>query len=58
MKVTPYQLNAAMLQESRRVVEQQHLAELNRLNCQEKQQVKQQEFHKQWVSAAHVDVLV
>lgn len=58
MKITAYQLNAQMLKETTKVIEQQHLKELQRLNHQKEHLIKNQQFHQQWVSAAHVDVMV
>lgn len=34
MRITPYQANAQMLKEAQRVIHQQHLKELERLNRQ------------------------
>ena len=53
MKVTPYQHNANMLREYQRVIHQQNLKELEKLNhqCQEK-------IKAQWVKANSVDVMV
>ena len=34
MKITPYQANANMLKEAQKVIHQQHLKELERLNRQ------------------------
>ncbi len=53
MKVTPYQVNAAMLREHQRVIHQQNLKELQKLNRQTEEKIK-----TQWVKANSVDVYV
>lgn len=58
MRINPYLSNAELLRESWRVLHQQHLEDLQNLNCQKQQSDKTQQDHKQWVSAAHVDVMV
>jgi hypothetical protein len=53
MKVTPYQHNANMLREYQRVLHQQHLKDLEKLNRQTQETIK-----AQWVKANSVDVMV
>jgi len=53
MKVTPYQQNANMLREYQRVIHQQNLKELEKLNRQTQEKIK-----AQWVKANSVDVYV
>jgi len=53
MKVTPYQHNANMLREYQRVLHQQHLKELQKLDRQTQEKIK-----AQWVRADSVDVMV
>lgn len=53
MRVTPYQVNAAMLREQQRVIHQQNLKELEKLNRQNQEKIK-----TQWVKANSVDVYV
>ncbi len=53
MKVTPYQVNAAMLREHQRVIHEQNLKELQKLNRQTEEKIK-----AQWVRATSVDVYV
>lgn len=53
MKVTPYQQNANMLREAQRVIHQQNLKELQKLNRQHQEAIK-----VQWIKNGHVDVMV
>ena len=53
MKVTPYQHNANMLREYQRVIHQQNLKELEKLNRQQQEVLK-----AQWIKNGHVDVMV
>ena len=53
MKITPYQHNANLLREYQRVLHQQHLKDLERLNRQAQEKIK-----AQWVRADSVDVMV
>lgn len=53
MKVTPYQHNANMLKEYQKVIHQQHLKELQKLNRQHQKTIK-----VQWIKDGHVDVYV
>ena len=53
MKVTPYQHNANMLREYQKVIHQQHLKDLEKLNRQTQEEIK-----AQWVRADSVDVMV
>lgn len=58
MKINASLSNAQMLRESWKVLHQQHLQDLQRLNRQKEEFLKTQQDHRQWVSAAHVDVMV
>lgn len=53
MKITPYQYNANMLREYQKVIHQQHLKDLEKLNRQTEEKIK-----AQWVRADSVDVMV
>jgi hypothetical protein len=53
MKITSYQHNANMLREYQKVINQQHLKELEKLNRQTQEKTK-----AQWVKADSVDVMV
>jgi rRNA-processing protein FCF1 len=53
MKVTPYQHNANMLREYQKVIHQQNLKELEKLNRQ-----NQEKIRVQWIKANSVDVMV
>lgn len=53
MKITPYQHNAQMLREYQRVIHQQNLKELEKLNRQ-----KEEQFKAQWIRPDSVNVLV
>jgi len=53
MKVTPYQHNANMIREYQKVIHQQHLKDLEKLNRQTQEAIK-----AQWVRADSVDVMV
>jgi len=53
MKVTPYQHNANMIREYQKVIHQQHLKDLEKLNRQTQEKIK-----AQWVRADSVDVMV
>jgi DNA-binding transcriptional regulator YbjK len=53
MKVTPYQHNANMLKEYNKVIHQQNLKELEKLNRQRQETIK-----AQWIKNGHVDVMV
>ena len=53
MKITAYQHNANMLREYQRVLHQQHLKELEKLNRQTQEKIK-----AQWVKANSVDVMI
>lgn len=56
MKISTYQSNAQMLREQQRVLHQQNLKQLERLNCQADQQQKVQEIKTHWVKVNQVDV--
>ncbi len=53
MKVTPYQHNANLLKEYQKVINQQHIKELEKLNRQ-----AEERFKAQWVKTGSVDVYV
>lgn len=53
MKVTPYQHNANMLKEYQKVIHQQNLKELEKLNRQ-----TEEKFKAQWVKTGSVDIYV
>jgi rRNA-processing protein FCF1 len=53
MKITPYQHNAQMLREYQRVIHQQNLKELEKLNRQ-----NEEKFKAQWIKPDSVNVLV
>jgi hypothetical protein len=57
MKITAYQANAKMLWESQRVIHQQNMEQLARLNRQADQQQKVQEIKSHWVKVNQVDVM-
>ena len=56
MKISLYQANAKMLWEAQRVIHQQNMEQLAKLNRQADQQQKCQEVKTQWVKAHQVDV--
>lgn len=58
MKVNTYQINALMLRESQRLLHQQYLEDMKKLNLQVDYRKKQQEIKTQWVTATSVDVYV
>ncbi len=53
MKITTYQENAKMLWEAQRVIHQQNLKELQKLNRQHQEVIR-----VQWIKNGHVDVMV
>lgn len=53
MRVTPYQQNANMIREYQRVIDKQHLKDLEKLNRQ-----AEEKFKAQWVKPTSVDVYV
>jgi hypothetical protein len=57
MKITAYQANAKMLWESQRLIHQQNMENLTKLNRQADQQQKVQEIKSHWVKVNHVDVM-
>ena len=57
MKISLYQANAKMLWEAQRVIHQQNMEHLKKLNCQADQQQKIQEIKTHWVKANQVDVM-
>jgi hypothetical protein len=57
MKISLYQQNAKMLWEAQRVIHQQNMEYLARLNRQADQQQKVQEIKSHWVKVNHVDVM-
>ena len=58
MKVNTYQINSLMLRESQRVLHQQYLEDMKKLNLQVDYRKKQQEIKAQWVKPNSVDVYV
>ena len=56
MKISTYQSNAQMLKETQRVLHQQHLDSLRKLNLQQDYRQKVQEIKAQWVKPNSVDV--
>jgi hypothetical protein len=56
MKITSYQQNAQMLKEAQRVLHQQHLQALQKLNLQEDYRHKVQQIKTQWAKPNSVDV--
>ena len=57
MKISGYQSNAQMLAEQQRIIHQQNLKQLERLNRQADQQEKFQEIKTHWVKVNQVDVM-
>jgi hypothetical protein len=57
MKISLYQQNAKMLWEAQRVIHQQNMEYLARLNRQAEQQQKVQEIKSHWVKVNQVDVM-
>ena len=56
MKISLYQTNAQMLRETQRVLHQQHLQTLHKMNCQENYRKKVENIKAQWIKANSVDV--
>lgn len=56
MKISLYQTNAQMLRETQRVLHQQHLQTLQKMNCQENYRKKVENIKAQWIKANSVDV--
>lgn len=57
MKISTYQSNAQMLKESQKVLHQQHLQEMNKLNQQNDYRHKVQQIKTHWVKPNSVDVM-
>lgn len=57
MKVTTYAQNARMLWEAHRVIHQQNMQRLAKLNRQADHQQKLQEIKTHWVKVNQVDVM-
>lgn len=57
MKISGYQSNAQMLAEQQRIIHQQNMKQLERLNRQADQQEKFQEIKTHWVKVNQVDVM-
>lgn len=57
MKISGYQSNAQMLAEQQRIIHQQNMKQLERLNRQADQQEKLQEVKTHWVKVNQVDVM-
>jgi len=56
MKISTYHSNAMMLKEIQRVLHQQHLQDLQKLNRQEDYRQKVQDIKSHWVKPNSVDV--
>lgn len=56
MKISAYQSNAQMLKETQRVLHQQHLQTLQKMNCQENYRKKVETIKAQWIKPNSVDV--
>jgi len=56
MKISTYQSNAQMLKETQRVLHQQHLQNLQKLNRQEDYRQKVQDIKSHWAKPNSVDV--
>lgn len=57
MKISGYQSNAQMLAEQQRIIHQQNMKQLERLNRQADQQQNIQEIKTHWVKVNQVDVM-
>jgi hypothetical protein len=57
MKISLYQANARTLWEAQRVIHQQNMEQLARLNRQADQQQKVQDIKTHWVKVNQVDVM-
>jgi len=57
MRISAYQENARMLWEAQRVIHQQNMEQLAKLNRQADQQQKVQEIKSHWVKVNQVDVM-
>lgn len=57
MRISAYQANARMLWEAQRVIHQQNMEQLAKLNRQADQQQKVQEIKSHWVKVNQVDVM-
>lgn len=58
MRINNYQSNALMLRESQRVLHQQYLYDMKKLNLQVDYRKRQQEIKTHWVKPTSVDVYV
>jgi hypothetical protein len=58
MKISTYQSNAMMLRESQRVLHQQHLEAMKKLNLQVDYRYKVENIKSHWVKPNSVDVYV
>lgn len=56
MKISTYQSNAQMLKETQKVLHQQHLQTLQKMNCQEDYRKKVEAIKAHWVKPNFVDV--
>ena len=56
MKISTYQSNAQMLKETQRVLHQQHLQTLQKMNLQEDYRKKVEHIKAHWVKPNSVDV--
>jgi len=58
MKISAYQSNAQMLKECQRVLHQQHLDAMKKLNMEVDHRRKVEQVKTQWVKPNSVDVMV
>jgi len=56
MKISTYQTNAQMLKETQRVLHQQHLQTLQKMNQQQDYRDKVEQIKSQWAKPNSVDV--
>jgi len=56
MKISTYQSNAQMLKETQRVLHQQHLQTLQKMNQQQDYRDKVEQIKSQWAKPNSVDV--
>jgi len=56
MKISTYQNNAQMLKETQRVLHQQHLQTLQKMNQQQDYRDKVEQIKSQWAKPNSVDV--
>jgi hypothetical protein len=56
MKISTYQSNAQMLKETQRILHQQHLQTLQKMNQQQDYRDKVEQIKSQWAKPNSVDV--